>query len=112
MANKLVQVQCWQCGERIGDVMEVDTDKHYHLYSIGFRDDKCFCSDVCKAQYHRDNGSPDIHRELEIELPHSCGVCGVLFFVNGYAERGGERRPLYCSGKCRQKAYRLRKKQQ
>lgn len=110
MPNKLVQSSCWQCGERIGDVMEVDTATHYHQYSMGFRDDKRFCSDVCKAQYHRDNGSPDIHRELERELPHACEVCGELFFVNGYAEREGERKPLYCSNKCRQKAYRQRKK--
>lgn len=111
MSSKLVQASCWQCGERIGDVMQVLSSDDYYLYSIGFRDDKRFCSDVCKAQYHRDNGSPDIHRGLERELPHSCEVCGELFFVNGYAEREGERKPQYCSGKCRQKAYRLRKKQ-
>lgn len=74
------------------------------------RHDRVFCSAVCKAAYHRSDGASGEHISLPEDISLTCDVCGESFTVNEYANRGGERVPLYCSGKCRQKAYRQRKK--
>ena len=75
------------------------------------RVDAHFCSAACRAAYHRAYGKPqpDIHADLPPEHAIQCAVCGDVFDVNAYAYRGGERQARYCSGRCRQKAYRERK---
>lgn len=104
------KVLCWTCGAELGDYVQATAQGEVHAYNIGFRDDKHFCSDACGAKYHRDNGSPHIHVDLPKQQPRNCEVCGAGFYTNDYADREGQREPLYCSGACRQKAYRLRKK--
>lgn len=73
------------------------------------RSDHWFCSGACVAAFYRENPNPEqIHADLPHEMPHTCEQCGTPFFVNAYAERGGSRKPKYCSAKCKQAAYRAR----
>src|SRR6478752_8052388 len=86
---------CRQCGKRF-------------TYT---RDDQQFCSPPCTAKFYRDNPNPPyIHAANYDEYWHVCENCGVSFFVNGYAERGGKRAPKYHSVACKQAAYRARGK--
>lgn len=81
--------------------------------------DKTYCNHpTCRAKYHQDVGRGYrgdvvyhlVHKELAHEHEHKCLCCGQQFEVNDYAERGGKREPMYCSAKCKQKAYRDRKR--
>jgi DnaJ domain len=73
------------------------------------RSDHWFCSGRCVAQFYRDHPNPEmIHADLPHDKPHVCEQCGQPYHVNDYAERGGKRTPKYCSGKCKQAAYRAR----
>lgn len=75
------------------------------------RSDHWFCSGACCARFYRENPNPDfIHRDLPHDMPHVCEECGAPYNINMYAERGGQRTPRYCSGACKQKAYRKRGK--
>lgn len=75
------------------------------------RSDHWFCSGACTARFYRENPNPEyIHRELPHDMPHVCEECGTPYNINMYAERGGQRTPRYCSGACKQKAYRKRGK--
>lgn len=86
---------CRQCGERF-------------TYT---RDDQQFHSPACVAKFYRENPNPQyIHAANMDEYWHICEQCGVQFFVNGYAERGGKRAPKYHSVACKQAAYRARGK--
>lgn len=86
---------CRQCGERF-------------TYT---RDDQQFHSPACVAKFYRENPNPQyIHAANMDEHWHTCEWCGVDFFVNGYAERGGKRAPKYHSVACKQAAYRARGK--
>lgn len=89
------------------------------IESSEYRDDKTYCdSSTCRAKYHREIGRGYrgdvtehlVHENLLWQHNHACAECGSTFFVNDYAERTGERVPLYCSAKCKQRAYRKRKK--
>lgn len=76
------------------------------------RDDQQFCSPKCVAQFYRDNPNPEyIHAANMDEFWHDCEYCHTSYFVNGYAQRGGKRAPKYCSVKCKQAAYRVRKQE-
>lgn len=76
------------------------------------RDDQQFCSPKCVAQFYRDNPNPEyIHAANMDEFWHECENCHVEYFVNRYAQRGGKRAPKYCSVKCKQAAYRVRKQE-
>lgn len=76
------------------------------------RDDQQFCTPKCVAQFYRDNPNPEyIHAANMDEFWHECENCHVEYFVNGYAQRGGKRAPKYCSVKCKQAAYRVRKQE-
>jgi hypothetical protein len=73
------------------------------------RADHFFCSGKCVAKFYRDNPNPEqIHTDLPHDRPKTCEWCGVPYSVNAYADRGGQRTPKYCSGKCKQAAYRHR----
>lgn len=73
------------------------------------REDHFFCSGKCVAAFYRANPNPEsIHADLPHDKPHVCEQCGLPYHVNAYAERGGARAPKYCSGKCKQAAYRAR----
>jgi len=77
------------------------------------RADRSFCDAVCTAAYARESGrftDKHIHAEKGLSLTGFCVVCGGIFFYNTYADRSGQRKPLYDSAACRQKAYRLRQK--
>ncbi len=75
------------------------------------RDDQQFDSPACVAKFYRENPNPQyIHAANMDEYWHECEYCGVEFFVNGYAERGGKRAPKYHSSACKQAAYRARGK--
>lgn len=75
------------------------------------RDDQQFHSPACVAKFYRENPNPQyIHAANMDEFWHTCEHCGVDFFVNGYAERGGKRAPKYHSVACKQAAYRARGK--
>ena len=83
------------------------------------RDDKIYCdSPSCRSKYHQEVGrgyrghatAHLVHKELDWVHGYSCEECGDGFSVNDYAQRSGERIPKYCSAKCKQKAYRKRKK--
>jgi len=52
-----------------------------------------------------------IHAELPHDRPVTCEWCGEPYTVNGYADRGGERKPKYCTRKHKQAAYRARCKE-
>jgi hypothetical protein len=108
---KVRKVLCWGCGKPIGDFVQATIKGDVQTYNVGFRDDKHFCGDACKAQYHRENGSPHLHVDLPKQQARNCEVCGTGFYTNDYADREGLREPKFCSPACRQKAYRLRKKQ-
>lgn len=75
------------------------------------RDDAKFCTPRCAAQWARDNGAfrERFHAEKDEHNGYDCEWCGNAFLYNDYAQRGGERRPKFCSNKCRQAAYRDRK---
>lgn len=73
------------------------------------RQDHYFCSARCVAAHYRDNPNPEyIHAEKEHIHKHFCEFCGSPYDINDYAERGGKRTPKYCSGRCKQAAYRAR----
>jgi hypothetical protein len=73
------------------------------------REDHFFCSGKCVAAFYRAHPNPEhIHADLPHDKPHVCEHCGLPYHVNAYAERGGARAPKYCSGKCKQAAYRAR----
>lgn len=75
------------------------------------RDDKQFDSPACVAKFYRENPNPQyIHAANMDEYWHECEFCGVEFYVNGYADRGGKRAPKYHSVACKQAAYRARGK--
>lgn len=88
------QKRCKNCGEVLPDA----------------RTDQTFCSARCTAQYARDGGQyrERFHAEKPDEGAKQCEECGTWFSFNGYADRDGVREPKYCSGKCRQRAYRKR----
>ena len=95
--------KCKQCGRTMG----------------GNRSDASFCSDECKAAWHRDRTSNAQHETKQPGEVHArkwrdaigyCEHCGSSFAYNDYADRGGQRRPKYCSNNCRQAAFRARKK--
>lgn len=90
----MVAFKCLGCGKKL----------------IGRRIDQHFCSAVCTTTYHRKRGHPIIHADLPRDTDIQCVVCGDWFNINAYADRSGQRQPRFCSGKCRQKAYRQRKK--
>lgn len=75
------------------------------------RDDAKFCTPRCAAQWARDEGAfrERFHKEKDEHNGYDCEFCGKAFLYNDYAQRGGERRPKFCSNKCRQAAYRARK---
>lgn len=75
------------------------------------RGDAKFCTPRCAAQWARDEGAfrERFHKEKEEHNGADCEWCGNAFLYNDYAQRGGERRPKFCSNKCRQAAYRARK---
>lgn len=75
------------------------------------RDDAKFCTPRCAAQWARDEGAfrERFHEEKSEVNSAECEWCGDTFFYNDYAERGGTRRPKFCSNKHRQAAYRARK---
>lgn len=76
------------------------------------RSDHLFCSAKCVAAHYRDIPNPDmIHAAKEHRNIHYCEECGMPFWTNDYAERGGKRAPKYDSPKCKQKAYRARGKE-
>lgn len=76
------------------------------------RDDQQFHSPACVAKFYRENPNPQyIHEENTEEFWHECEWCGVAFFVNAYAQRGGQRAPKYHSNACKQAAYRARGKE-
>lgn len=73
------------------------------------RSDAEFCSPKCVAQHYRINPNPEyIHAENNNMHRYYCEFCTNPFEVNDYAQRGGKRRPKYCSNKCKQAAYRQR----
>lgn len=73
------------------------------------RSDHYFHNGACKAAYYRSHPNPAFrHADLPHDEPHVCEQCGQPFQVNAYAERGGKRKPKYCSPKCKQAAYRAR----
>lgn len=74
------------------------------------RDDAIFCTDLCKASYHRTHSSPGKHKDLPRYKSKTCEWCGNLFWYNEYADRAGQRPPTYDSQKCRQAAWRERHK--
>jgi len=77
------------------------------------RVDAVWCSGKCAAKYYRDHPNPDyIHAEKDHEYFHLCEECGQGYTINGYAERGGKRKPKYCSPACKQKAWRGSAQQQ
>lgn len=87
--------------------------KNCHNPIIDARDDAVFCGPNCKAAFARNEG---YHRErFHAERPEMkekpCEHCGTPFFYNEYAERGGQRVAQYCSNRCRQAAFRARKKE-
>lgn len=90
---------CWNCDRDIDSKWSSRYDRH-------------FCDNKCVAKYARDNGDKKIaiHTELPEILADNCAVCGDTFSFNRYADRSGQRQPLYCSNACRQKAYRTRRK--
>lgn len=85
------------------------------------RFDKYFCNAKCKAEWHR-NRTPDgaheekqpgeVHEEKYRKHEKRCEWCDNVFSYNEYGARGGQRVPQYCSNKCRQAAFRARKKGQ
>ena len=83
------------------------------------RDDSGYCDNsTCRSKYHQEIGRGYrgeinhhmIHEDKPWIHPYTCEVCGIGFDVNDYAKRKGKRKPLYCSGACKQKAYRSRHK--
>jgi len=75
------------------------------------RSDQWFHDAKCVAQFYRDNPNPQyIHAPNTNENWHTCENCGVDYWVNDYAERGGKRAPKYHSVACKQAAYRARSK--
>lgn len=73
------------------------------------RDDQQFDTPACVAAYYRTNPNPEhIHAENLNQHWYECLWCGVQFWVNDYADRGGKRTPKYCSVKHKQAAYRAR----
>jgi len=75
------------------------------------RYDHMFCSGACVAKFYRENPNPEfIHAQNNGRHTFDCEHCGNDFDVNDYAFRGGQRRPKYCSPKCKQAAYRARGK--
>lgn len=76
------------------------------------RSDAEFCSPKCVAEHYRVNPNPEpIHAENHDMYRYFCEHCTNPFEVNGYAHRGGQRRPKYCSTRCKQAAYNARKEQ-
>lgn len=73
------------------------------------RSDHFFCSGRCVAAFYRTHPNPEmIHEDLSHSIPHFCEQCGQIYHINEYAERTGQRKPKYCSAKCKQAAYRER----
>lgn len=85
-----------------------------------YRDDRTYCDkSTCRSKYHQEIGRGYrgnvtehlVHENLQWEHPFACIECGDGFSVNDYALRSGKRVPMYCSAKCKQKAYRRAKKE-
>jgi DnaJ domain len=75
------------------------------------RGDARFCEPRCAAAWARNEGAfrDRFHAPKQEQNGADCEFCGTAFLYNDYAERGGQRRPKFCSNKCRQAAYRARK---
>jgi len=91
----------------------MDTEKYCKNCGVKLdplRTDKVFCSGRCGAQFARDGGTyrEHFHAEKQDINRRYCEQCYQPFSFNDYAQRGGKREPKYCSGKCRQAAYRAR----
>lgn len=82
---------------------------HCDVQFTAKRSDHYFHSGACKAAFYRAHPNPEqVHAELPHDEPHVCEQCGQPYRVNAYAERSGQRKPKYCSAKCKQAAYRAR----
>lgn len=107
MKNTVTKQHCLNCGAEIGS--EIMTSHGWRVFD-GMRSDKRFCSAKCRAAHHREHGATNTHGQAGELIGVQCAVCGELFEIGLHAHRHGQRQALYCSGKCRQKAYRQRKK--
>lgn len=101
-------IYCLNCKEPLGTAIV----SKWGEFRPGTRLDKHFCDKACIAAYHRHNDAPNIHAKLERYIHFDCEMCGEIVRINEYADRFGQRKPMYCSGACRQKAYRERKKKE
>lgn len=70
------------------------------------RNDATFCSGACKAAWYRANGATEEHAMLHDFASKACEYCGNVFWFNAYANRGGQRFPIYCRDTCRVNAWR------
>lgn len=104
--RKSKEVTCLHCGKILG----TENNHGWFVWRDDGRTDKQFCDTKCTAAYHRENDHPILHADLPRNIHFDCEVCGNLVKINEYADRTGKRRALYCSNKCKQKAYRERKK--
>lgn len=101
------KIKCLNCGYEMGEV--ILASQGYLVY-VGLRADKRFCSPACRSAHHREHGSTQTHANLPHDIGVQCTVCDNWFEVSPHAYRGGQRQAQYCSPRCRQKAYRQRKK--
>jgi len=90
-----VQRKCKHCG------------KEWRM--VWSRYDKWYCSPECKAKFHRENGAIGVRPQMPKDLIIKCEQCEKEFAINDYAVREGQRKARYCSNKCRQRAYRIRR---
>lgn len=76
------------------------------------REDHHYCCANCRAGYEKRMGEfrERFHAEKEREFSQHCEQCGGKFTFNGYANRGGERAPRFCSDSCRSTWHRENKK--
>jgi len=75
------------------------------------RPDQMFCDNVCRAAYYREHGASGSHAPRYRIHSMRCEHCGEWTDYNDYANRGGKRKKKYCSDKCRQAAYRAKRKE-
>jgi endogenous inhibitor of DNA gyrase (YacG/DUF329 family) len=89
-------IQCPGCGEPINTIRN---PRHQHWQ---------FCSNRCyQRDYRKHRRGQDSVVQWKVGRPHCCAVCEKL--LDKYGEQHKRKGAVYCSGKCRQWAYRRRR---
>lgn len=78
------------------------------------RADQHFCSAACCAEFARNHGDyrTRFHAWKARWTERRCEHCGGIYWTNDYGNRGGQRKPRFCSDRCRVAYHRAKVKGQ